>query len=102
MGIQQLLMLYGQGLPVLTKAGESIAARVSSSLLNSIGIPELITYDESEYEEKALNLATNPNELLIINDKLAISIKTSPLSNSELFTRDLETKYIELVNSHGF
>ena len=75
-------------------------ARVSASLLSSIGLSELITYSESEYEEKALYLASNPNELLIIKDKLTISRETSPLFNSELFTRDLETKYIELLNSH--
>ena len=41
------------GLPVLTKIGQSFMARVSASLLTSIGLPELITYSEIEYEEKA-------------------------------------------------
>ena len=85
------------GLPVLTKIGHSYSARVSASLLNSIGLPELITYSESEYEEKALYLASNPNELLIIKNKLAISRETSPLFNSELFTRDLENIYLNLI-----
>ena len=90
------------GLPVLTKIGQSFMARVSASLLTSIGLPELITYSESEYEEKALYIANNPEEILRLKSKLNKLKETSPLFNSELFTRDLETKYIELVNSHSF
>ena len=93
--------LWG-GLPVLTKIGQSFMARVSASLLSSIGLSELITYSESEYEEKALHIAQNPDELISLKSKLSKSRKTSPLFNSELFTRDLETKYIELVKSHSF
>ena len=85
------------GLPVLTKIGQSYAARASASLLTSIGLPELITYSESEYEEKALYIASNPEEILRLKSKLNKLKETSPLFNSELFTKDLETKYIELV-----
>ncbi len=88
------------GLPVLTKIGASFAARVSASLLTSIGLPELITYSESEYEEKALYIASNHEEIHRLKSKLKKLKETSTLYNSELFTRDLETKYIELVNSH--
>ena len=93
--------LWG-GLPVLTKIGQSFMARVSASLLSSIGLSELITYSESEYEEKALYIASNPEEILSLKSKLNKLKETSPLFNSELFTRDLETKYIELINSHSF
>ena len=88
-------------MPVLTKIGQSFITRVSASLLSSIGLSELITYSESEYEEKALHISQNPNELIRLKSKLDSSKETSPLFNSELFTRDLETKYIELVNSHS-
>ncbi len=86
------------GLPVLTKIGESFAARVSASILNSLGMPELITYTEEEYEEKALYLAKNPVELLRLKSKLNKSRKTSTLFNTEIFTKDLENKFIELLN----
>ena len=76
-------------MPVLTKIGKDFAARVSASLLNSIGLPELITYSEEEYEAKALNLASNPVELIKLKSKLAKLRETSPLYKSELFTRDL-------------
>ncbi len=38
------------GLPVLTRMGESFASRVAASLLNAIGLPELITNSAIEYE----------------------------------------------------
>ena len=84
-------------MPVLTKIGESFAARVSASLLTSIGLSELITYSEKEYEEKALYIAKNPNELIKLKSKLVKERKTSPLFNTEIFTKDLENKFIELV-----
>ncbi|PYE00573.1 tetratricopeptide repeat protein, partial [Prochlorococcus marinus] len=86
------------GLPVLTKIGESFSARVSASLLNSIGLSELITSSKQEYEKKALKIASNPNELIRLKTKLAQSRETSPLYNSELFTRDLESKFKDLLN----
>jgi len=85
------------GLPVLTKIGESFAARVSASILTSLGIPELITSDEIEYEEKALFIARNPDELKRIKTKLASLREISPLYNSELWTKNLEYKFEELV-----
>ena len=85
------------GLPVLTKIGQSFTARASASLLTSIGLPELVTYSESEYEEKALYIASNPEEVLRLKSKLNKLKETSPLYNSELFTQDLENIYLNLV-----
>ena len=51
------------GLPVLTRTGESFSSRVAASLLSSIGLSELITKTEKEYETLAIELATNPERL---------------------------------------
>ena len=85
------------GLPVLTKIGHSFSARVSASLLTSIGLPELVTYSESEYEEKALYIASNPEEIDRLKSKLNNLKEASPLYNSKLFTQDLENIYVDLV-----
>ena len=87
------------GLPVLTKMGKGFASRVSASLLTSIGLPELITHSEKEYEEMAFNLAQNPKKISKLKSKLAELKQKSPLYNSELFTRNLEHKFAELVES---
>ncbi|MBU3632018.1 hypothetical protein ICN21_01680, partial [Polynucleobacter sp. AP-Feld-500C-C5] len=47
------------GLPVLTLMGQSFASRVAASLLNAIGLPELIANTQEEYEALAIELAQN-------------------------------------------
>ena len=81
------------GLPVLTKLGKGYTARMAGSLLASLGLPELITTKETEYEELALKLATNPERLASIKQKLAANRLSKPLFNTELFTKHLEDGY---------
>ena len=81
------------GLPVLTCLGESLVSRVAASLLNAIELPELITQSGKEYEARAVHLATHPQELAQIRDKLARNLRTSPLFDTRRFTRNLEAAY---------
>ena len=50
------------GLPVVTKVGLGFAARVAGSLLNAVGLPELITETEKDYEALILEVSHKPNE----------------------------------------
>ena len=81
------------GLPVLTLMGQSFASRVSASLLTAIGLPELITQTQEEYENLAIELATNSEKLFAIKNQLKANLLTEPLFNSQLFTRHLEAAY---------
>jgi len=81
------------GLPVLTCIGNSFASRVAASLLNAVNLPELITINQEQYESLAIELATNPEKLKIIKDKLVSNLSTAPLYNTPLFTRHLESAY---------
>jgi predicted O-linked N-acetylglucosamine transferase (SPINDLY family) len=45
------------GLPLITCRGESFAGRVAASLLNAIGLPELVTNSLEDYKALALQLA---------------------------------------------
>ena len=81
------------GLPVLTCIGNSFASRVAASLLNAVNLPELITTNQEQYESLAIELATNPEKLKIIKDKLVSNLSTAPLYNTPLFTRHLESAY---------
>ena len=78
------------GLPVLTCPGEAFASRVAASLLTAIEMPELITRTPEEYEALAVELATNPERLRAIRQKLERNRLTTPLFDSRLFTRHLE------------
>lgn len=81
------------GLPVLTKRGKSYTSRMASSLLLSVGLSELITNSEAEYEELALELAQNPERLTSLKNDLSDKRINSPLFDSNLFTKHLENGY---------
>ena len=78
------------GLPVVTKIGEQFAARVSASLLQAVGLPELITDNEEDYEALILNLATNPDKLGAIKKKLAANRLSQPLFDTKRYARNFE------------
>ena len=78
------------GLPVLTRIGETFAGRVAAGLLDTLDLPELITVNEADYEALAIQLATHPEQLAAIKQKLADKRLTSPLFNNAPFTRDIE------------
>ena len=81
------------GLPVLTKVGKGFAARVASSLLTALEIPELIATSENEYEALALTLATNPEKLATIKRKIVANRTLAALYDTETYTKDLEKAY---------
>jgi predicted O-linked N-acetylglucosamine transferase (SPINDLY family)/predicted TPR repeat methyltransferase len=81
------------GLPVLTRIGEAFAGRVAASLLNAVGLTELIAHSQEDYERTAIDLATNPARLALIKDKLARNRMSTPLFNTPAFTRDIEAAY---------
>ena len=78
------------GLPVVTKIGKQFAARVASSLLTAIGLPELITKNESDYEKLIINLGQNRQNLEQIKNKLKQNSKTYPLFDTKLYTNKFE------------
>jgi predicted O-linked N-acetylglucosamine transferase (SPINDLY family) len=88
------------GLPVVTKMGQGFSARVAGSLLNAVGLPELVTETEKDYEALILELATNSKKLAEIKDKLATNRLTQPLFNTELYTKHLEQGYQEAYQNY--
>lgn len=81
------------GLPVLTCMGQTFAARVAASLLNALGLPELITSSAQAFEAKAIELATQPALLQSLQSKLATNRNTSPLFNAKLFAQHIEQAF---------
>ena len=88
------------GLPVLTLIGRSFASRVAASLLNAVGLPELITNTQEEYESLAIELAMNPQKLTDIRLKLDRNRLTTPLFDTPLFTKNLEDAYSEMYERY--
>ena len=88
------------GLPVLTQIGETFTGRVAASLLNAIGLPELITQTSEEYEKAAIELATDPAKLALVRHKLAENRLTTSLFKTQLFTRHIEAAYTAMYERH--
>ena len=88
------------GLPVLTLMGQSFASRVAASLLNAVGLSELITSNQEEYESLAIELAMNPNKLADIKLKLANNRMTTPLFDTLCFTKNIEAAYIKMMERY--
>jgi len=80
------------GLPVLTQIGNAFAGRVAASLLNAIGLPELITHSREEYEALAIE-ALNGEKLKAIKERLSRNRLTSPLFDTPLYTMHLKAAY---------
>jgi predicted O-linked N-acetylglucosamine transferase (SPINDLY family) len=84
------------GLPLLTRSGESFAARVGASLLSAVGLPELITTTEAQYEALAIELARDPARLAVLRARLAGNRLSAPLFDTPRFTRHLESAYLQM------
>lgn len=81
------------GLPVLTCAGGSFAARVGASLLRSVGLAELVTDDLQHYVQTALTLAREPARLSQLRERLCSTGRGAPLFDTARFCRHLEQAY---------
>jgi predicted O-linked N-acetylglucosamine transferase (SPINDLY family) len=77
------------GLPVLTQIGEAFAGRVAASLLNAIGLKELITTTGHDYET-----------LAAVRVKLANNRLSKPLFDTKSFTGQIETAYRAMYQRH--
>ncbi|HEV2978911.1 MAG TPA: tetratricopeptide repeat protein [Casimicrobiaceae bacterium] len=88
------------GLPVLTCIGTTFAGRVAASLLQAIGLPELITDSLDEYAALALRLAGDPARLGEIEQKLLAHRTSWPLFDTDRFRRHIEAAYIEMWERH--
>lgn len=81
------------GLPIVTCAGSSFAARVAGSLLRAVGLSELITDNLDDYEALALGLARDRQMLARIRAKLDRNRQISPLFDTDRFCRHIESAY---------
>jgi predicted O-linked N-acetylglucosamine transferase (SPINDLY family) len=85
------------GVPMLTHAGRSYAGRLGGSLLHAIGLPELVTRSARAYEDKAVRLASRPEELVRLRRRLAKNRDRSPLFDTPKLVRHLEQLYLQVA-----
>lgn len=88
------------GLPVLTCKGNTYVSRMAASLLHAAGLPELVAGTPQEYEEIALRLASNPDQMKALARKLEGSRTTCALFNTAQTTRHIEQGFIKAHERH--
>jgi predicted O-linked N-acetylglucosamine transferase (SPINDLY family) len=88
------------GLPVVTCLGTAFAGRVAASLLNAVGLPELVTRSLDEYEGLALRIAHDSELRTALKSKLAAHRSTSPLFDTAGMTRHIENAFDEMWRRH--
>ena len=81
------------GLPILTCMGESFAGRMGASLLRAVGLPDLVTETESDYEELAVKVGAHPELARELKERLWRNRLNTPLFDTAAFTRYLEAAF---------
>jgi protein O-GlcNAc transferase len=88
------------GVPVLTYAGDTMVSRVAGSQLQAVGLPELVTESMAQYEALALRLATQPELLRGLRERLARNRRTHPLFDMERYARDFADAMERIWTEH--
>ncbi|MFM2282247.1 MAG: hypothetical protein RLZZ444_4478, partial [Pseudomonadota bacterium] len=90
--------LLRAGVPVVTTQGQAYQARVSQSLLHSVGLDELVAKDDEAYVALAIRLASNHVYRDEIRNRLATGRQTSALFDPVRMTRNLERAYLSMLD----
>ena len=85
------------GVPVLTLAGNDFYARIGIQVLESCGLPELITQTWDDYVEKAVALTADLGALDTLRARVRPNFDASSLCDAEGFTRNLENAFAEMT-----
>ena len=81
------------GCPLVARAGDTFASRVSGSVLHAAQLPELITHTVEAFEEKAVQLALDTDRLANLRQYLDEKRMTLPLFDAPRFVANLEAAY---------
>ncbi|MCG8543850.1 MAG: tetratricopeptide repeat protein [Alphaproteobacteria bacterium] len=86
--------------PVVARLGTHFASRVSSSILQAMGLETLITHSSAEYEALAIRLAREPAMLRDLKARVSRARETSPLFDTRSFVASLEDVYGQIWQRH--
>ena len=85
------------GLPMLAFKGRNFASRVSESLLNAIGLPDMVCETPDDYVERAVHYFNHRDELKEVRERLEKNRFIKPLFDADRFCRHLEKGYETMV-----
>ena len=85
------------GVPIVTLKGSSFASRVSSSILENVGLEELIVNNIDDYTNVIIKIANDKKKLRDLKNHLTIKKNTKKLFDSKKFTENLEEIYKNII-----
>jgi predicted O-linked N-acetylglucosamine transferase (SPINDLY family) len=88
------------GVPLLTRAGETFPGRVAASILKAAGLPQLIAGDAAGFEDRAVQLASDPEDWKMLKEILTDNRPTCPLFDTDLFRLNIEQAYSMIYERH--
>jgi predicted O-linked N-acetylglucosamine transferase (SPINDLY family) len=81
------------GVPMVSLAGERPVSRAGLSILNNLGLPELVTFSEDEYVKIAVSLANDLPRLAELRQTLRPRMENSVLMDAPHFAHQIEAAY---------
>lgn len=81
------------GVPVVTLAGTRHGTRFGLSLLENVGLGELVSNTPEEYVEKAAALASDAELLAALHKNLRLMMQRSPVMDGKSYVREIEAMY---------
>jgi len=91
-GVTTLDALWA-GLPVVTLAGAAHSERTGASILQALGVPELIAASSAAYEQLIADLAADAGRRRTLAEAIDAKRRNTPLFDPRRLARDLETAY---------
>ncbi|XP_041359441.1 UDP-N-acetylglucosamine--peptide N-acetylglucosaminyltransferase 110 kDa subunit-like [Gigantopelta aegis] len=88
------------GIPMVTLPEETLASRVASSQLHSLGCPELVAKNSEDYVNIAVRLGTDRGYLKAMTAKVWHARKSSPLFNTKIYATNLENLYQRMWHAY--
>ena len=85
------------GVPVVTLAGRTHAARVGASLLTHVGLGHWVAQGPDDYVKIVTAAASNLAQLADLRRTLRDQMANSPLGQADVFTRQLEVVFSDLI-----
>jgi len=85
------------GLPLLTLSGRSFASRMAGALLTAAKMETLITYNLIDYEERAVALASDTEEMNRLRAHLETVRVSGVLFDTPRFVHELEERLLPLA-----
>ena len=81
------------GVPLVTLAGQTALSRTGVTLLQNVGLLELVAHSPQQYVEIAAELAGHPAKLRELRQSLRHRLTQSVLMDAPRYTRNLEDAY---------